>query len=109
MALELMALVVVSVSALILAWKFRQVQQELAYQQRVARRLRLENRSLELEFQELESQLENPLLESEYLAQLQLWFQDSVQRSQLEIRQQEAQQQVQCRCNNQGLNPQDCS
>jgi hypothetical protein len=85
MALELMALVAVSVSALILAWKFRQVQQELEYQQRVARRLRLKNRSLESEFQELESQLENPLLGSEYLAQLQLWFQDSVQRSQLEI------------------------
>jgi predicted Holliday junction resolvase-like endonuclease len=109
MALELMALVVVSVLALILAWKFRQVQQELEYQQRVARRFRLKNRSLESEFQELESQLENPLLESEYLAQLQLWFQDSVQRSQLEIQQQEAQQQVQCRCSNQGLHPQDCS
>jgi hypothetical protein len=86
MALELVALVAVSLSALILAWMYLKAQQELAYQRQQARRLRLE-------IQE-QPQLESPQPQSVYLTQLQLKNQEltaQVRQSQSENQELKAQ------------------
>lgn len=79
MALELVALVAVSVSALMLAWKYQQAQQSLKFLKEEFEWQTRSDNKLWVEFQELlekKRQLENQPAPSVYQVQLQLRNQD---------------------------------
>jgi hypothetical protein len=93
MALELVALVAVSVSALMLAWKYQQAQQSLKF---LVGHLKFQSQMLS-EYQQLleKAQLESPQPQSVYLTQLQLKNQELMaQVAQLQSENQELKAQL---------------